>query len=92
MREIRTSGSMSGDGKQSVAAWPKLPRPSSGLPEPPPRIVRFTESIPRLSRPVATAERREPYESSVSRTVPIDSHVPHRRTIYSDTHLTALQA
>jgi hypothetical protein len=27
MREIRKSGSMSGDGKRSVAAWPKLPRP-----------------------------------------------------------------
>jgi hypothetical protein len=38
MREIRTSGSMSGDGKRSVAAWPKLPRPSSTLPEQP---VRF---------------------------------------------------
>src|SRR5258705_3678399 len=32
MREIRTSGSMSGDGKRSVAEWPKLPRPSSTLP------------------------------------------------------------
>ena len=32
MREIRTSGSMSEDGKRSVAAWPKLPRPSSTLP------------------------------------------------------------
>jgi hypothetical protein len=32
MRKIRTSGSMSGDGKRSVAAWPKLPRPSSTLP------------------------------------------------------------
>ena len=31
MREIRTSGSMSGDGKRSVAAWPKLPRPSSNF-------------------------------------------------------------
>jgi hypothetical protein len=27
MREIRTSGSTRGDGKRSVAAWPKLPRP-----------------------------------------------------------------
>jgi hypothetical protein len=26
-----TSGSMSGDGKRSVAAWPKLLRPSSTL-------------------------------------------------------------
>jgi hypothetical protein len=33
MREIRTSGSMSGDGKRSVAAWPKRPRPSSTLPQ-----------------------------------------------------------
>jgi hypothetical protein len=32
MREIRTAGSMSGDEKRSVAAWPKLPRPSSTLP------------------------------------------------------------
>ena len=31
MREIRTSGLMSGDGKRSVAAWPKPPRPSSTL-------------------------------------------------------------
>ena len=28
-----TSGSMSGDGKRSVAAWLKLPRPSSTLPK-----------------------------------------------------------
>ena len=33
MQEIRTSGSMSGDGKRSVAAWPKLPRPSSIEPD-----------------------------------------------------------
>src|SRR3954464_10521222 len=31
-RQIRTSGLTSGDGKQGVAAWPKLPRPSSTLP------------------------------------------------------------
>src|ERR1700730_355987 len=31
MREIRTSGLMSGEGKRSVAAWPKPPRPSSTL-------------------------------------------------------------
>jgi hypothetical protein len=33
MREIRTPDSMSGDGKWSVAAWPKLPHPSSALPQ-----------------------------------------------------------
>jgi hypothetical protein len=32
MPEIGTSGSMSGDGERSVAAWPKLSRPSSTLP------------------------------------------------------------
>jgi hypothetical protein len=32
MREIRTSGLMSGDGKQGDAEWPKPLRPSSTLP------------------------------------------------------------
>jgi hypothetical protein len=32
MREIRTSGLMSGDGKQGDAVWPKPLRPSSTLP------------------------------------------------------------
>jgi hypothetical protein len=32
MLEIGTSGLMSGEGKRGVAAWPKLPRPSSTLP------------------------------------------------------------
>ena len=32
MPEIGTSGSMSEDGKRSVAKWPKLPRLSSTLP------------------------------------------------------------
>jgi FtsP/CotA-like multicopper oxidase with cupredoxin domain len=31
MREIRTSGLMSGEGKRGVAARPKQPRPSSTL-------------------------------------------------------------
>src|SRR3954466_14717815 len=31
MREIRTSGLTSGDGKRGAAAWPKPPRPSSTL-------------------------------------------------------------
>ena len=35
MPEIGTSGSMSGDGKRSVAEWLKLPRPSSTLPNRP---------------------------------------------------------
>jgi hypothetical protein len=35
MPEIGTSGSMSGDGKRSVAARPKRPRPSSTLPSQP---------------------------------------------------------
>ena len=33
MLEIGTSGSMSGEGKRGVAAWPKLPRLSSTLPK-----------------------------------------------------------
>ena len=32
MREIRTSGLMSGEGKRSDAEWPKPPRLSSTLP------------------------------------------------------------
>jgi hypothetical protein len=31
MREIRTSGLMSGEGKRGDAVWPKLPRLSSTL-------------------------------------------------------------
>ena len=38
MREIRTLRSMSGDGKRGVAAWPKLPRPSSTLQKYPKRL------------------------------------------------------
>ena len=45
MREIRTSGSMSGDGKRSVAAWPKLSRPSSTLPKLPTQDVRYSVAI-----------------------------------------------
>ena len=51
MQEIRTSGSMSGDGKRSVAAWPKLPRPSSTLPELPSRNVRIHGEYWRVSGP-----------------------------------------
>jgi hypothetical protein len=45
MPEIGTSGSMSGDGKRSAAAWPKLPRPSSTLPKLPTWDVRPTVAI-----------------------------------------------
>ena len=40
MPEIGTSGSMSGDGKRSVAEWPKLPR----------LILDSTHLISRLRR------------------------------------------
>src|SRR3954462_14865984 len=43
MREIRTSGLMSGDGKRSVAAWPKPPRPSSTLRAPRRRVSPVEE-------------------------------------------------
>ena len=49
MPEIGTSGSMSGDGKRSVAEWPKLPRPSSTLPNLPIRNVRFHGESGRIS-------------------------------------------
>jgi hypothetical protein len=59
MQEIRTSGSMSGDGKRSVAAWPKLPRPSSTLPKLPKPI---RQACPQL---LAKADMRGPKWSSV---------------------------
>jgi hypothetical protein len=43
MPEIGTSGSMSGDGKRSVAEWPKLSRPSSTLPS------RTSRDVPAMS-------------------------------------------
>ena len=45
MPEIGTSGSMSGDGKRSVAEWPKLSRPSSTLPKLPSGNVRYSVAI-----------------------------------------------
>ena len=45
MPEIGTSGSMSGDGRRSVAAWPKLPRPSSTLPSLRRQRIEFTIGI-----------------------------------------------
>jgi len=58
MPEIRTSGSMSGGGKRSVAAWPELPRPSSTLPSPTCRHVRDQVRSQELNgRPPGMAER-----------------------------------
>jgi hypothetical protein len=45
MPEIGTSGSMSGDGKRGVAEWPKLPRPSSTLPNAKSRNVSFRTAV-----------------------------------------------
>jgi len=54
MPEIGTSGSMSGDGKRGVAEWPKLPRPSSTLPEPTWRGVRCD---PMVHQPLEQPDR-----------------------------------
>ena len=59
MQEIRTSGSMSGDGKRSVAAWPKLPRPSSTLPKLP---KPMWAACPVLAK----ADTRPAYRAAVS--------------------------
>jgi hypothetical protein len=50
MPEIGTSGSMSGDGKRSVAEWPKLPRPSSTLPNPPTTDGQSMSALPGYIR------------------------------------------
>src|SRR5262249_44780803 len=57
MPEIGTSGSMSGDGKRSVAAWPKLPRPSSTLPEQRSFGLRFMPAIGGEPSVAVTTER-----------------------------------
>jgi hypothetical protein len=56
MPENGTSGSMSGDGKRSVAAWPKLPRPSSTLPKA--ATERTAVDCPKGAIPVIAAIRR----------------------------------
>jgi hypothetical protein len=58
MPEIGTSGSMSGDGKRSVAEWLKLPRPSSTLPK---RTNRagLTMSVDRVQPEVAFRSRQD---------------------------------
>ena len=48
MREICMSGLMSGEGKRSVAAWPKPPRPSSTL-------LKSVHTLTPLSLTIATA-------------------------------------
>jgi hypothetical protein len=50
MPEIGTSGSMSEDGKRSVAKWPKLPRLSSTLPSRKSQDVRFGRPLGVLGR------------------------------------------
>src|SRR6516164_4924143 len=45
---------MSGDGKRSDAEWPKLPRPSSTLPDPQSRPVRKQARCWRLTDGAAT--------------------------------------
>jgi len=46
MREIRTSGLMSGDGKRDGAVWPH-PRPPSTLPATHPGINSTIKKVPR---------------------------------------------
>src|SRR3984893_18649112 len=72
MQEIGTSGSMSGDGKRSVAAWPKLPRPSSTLP--PRRIAavrRFGRDRSEADMPRASgggrSDENDPTETLAAR-------------------------
>jgi hypothetical protein len=60
MPEIGTSGSMSGDGKRGVAAWPKLPRPSSTLPTRTSRHVTFVGPDPDLATEETPRWLRQP--------------------------------
>ena len=64
MRENRTSGLMSGEGKRGVAAWHKLPRPSSTLPAGPwgalecAPVVRQRNCVPSQPSTMRIAGRR----------------------------------
>ena len=64
MLEIGTSGSMSGEGKRGVAAWPKLPRLSSTLPD----GAALRRQTARLARRNARRHCRGSRRSGVSRT------------------------
>jgi hypothetical protein len=68
MPEIGTSGSMSGEGKRSVAEWPKLPRPSSTLPQRKP-LVGISLNIYRHTD--LAGERRYAVEMFGHRTIKI---------------------
>ena len=64
MRQLRTSGSMSGDGKRGVAERPKLLRPSSTLPflrggKCQVRPAAVTQSFPDCTGALARHYRRQ---------------------------------
>jgi hypothetical protein len=63
MPEIGTSGSMSGDGKRSVAAWPKRPRPSSTLPY---RTCRVKLAMSALRAEADMPRPPAPYQSDAN--------------------------
>jgi hypothetical protein len=58
MPEIGMFGSMSGDGKRGVAAWPKLPHPSSTLPTRTGRPVRLVSGDETIKAYAITANKR----------------------------------
>src|SRR5271165_5522781 len=81
MREIRTSGSMSGDGKRSVAAWPKLPRPSSTLP-PLPRQRRLAhEKLVHGVRALAAFADRPHHQRLAAAHIAAGEHLGQRARI-----------
>src|SRR5262245_44866607 len=75
MPEIGTSGSMSEDGKRSVAKWPKLQRLSSTLPSrhfsPRSSMASFGHSRLRLLPVVDIANNLRPSHDNLDRTAVI---------------------
>jgi len=76
MLEIGTSGSMSGERKRGVAAWPKLPRLSSTLPHwrkaPPAKFRETARHRRRRLRPldcVREGERLTRYAATQNETI-----------------------